>query len=86
AIGHLFAQLSQILNFRLIAVTRNSKHTEKLLQLGAEYVIDTSTVPLYETVMELTNGIGADAAIDSIGGSDGNELAFCVRPNGHFLT
>ncbi|HDR7610606.1 TPA: zinc-dependent alcohol dehydrogenase family protein [Bacillus mycoides] len=86
AIGHLFVQLSQILNFRLIAVTRNSKHTEELLQLGAHHVIDTSTTPLYETVMELTNGIGADAAIDSIGGSDGNELAFSLRPNGHFLT
>ncbi|MGR3777138.1 zinc-dependent alcohol dehydrogenase family protein [Bacillus paramycoides] len=86
AIGHLFAQLSQILNFRLIAVTRNNKHTEELLQLGADYVIDTSTTSLYETVMELTNGIGADAAIDSIGGADGNELAFSLRPNGHFLT
>ncbi|WP_242237748.1 zinc-dependent alcohol dehydrogenase family protein [Bacillus cereus group sp. BfR-BA-01316] len=86
AIGLLFAQLSQILNFRLIAVIRSNKHTEELLRLGAEYVIDTSTSPLYETVMELTNGIGADAAIDSIGGSDGNELAFSLRPNGHFLT
>ncbi|HDR6309516.1 TPA: zinc-dependent alcohol dehydrogenase family protein [Bacillus cereus] len=86
AIGHLFAQLSQILNFRLIAVTRNNKHTEELLRLGAAYVIDTSTAPLYETVMELTNGIGADAAIDSIGGPDGNALAFSLRPNGHFLT
>ncbi|PDY44350.1 zinc-dependent alcohol dehydrogenase family protein [Bacillus pseudomycoides] len=86
AIGHLFAQLSQILGFRLIAVTRNNKYTEDLLHLGASYVIDTSTVPLYETVMELTNGIGADAAIDSIGGSNGNELAFCLYPNGNFLT
>ena len=47
-------------------MTRNSKHTEELLQLGAHHVIDTST-PLYETVMTLTNGRGADAAIDSIG-------------------
>ncbi|HDR7208946.1 zinc-dependent alcohol dehydrogenase family protein [Bacillus cytotoxicus] len=86
SIGHLFAQLSQILGFRLIAVTRNKKYTEALLHLGASYVIDTSTVSLYEAVMELTNGIGADAAIDSIGGSDGNELAFCLHPNGNFLT
>ena len=86
SIGHLFAQLSQILGFQLIAVTRNNKHTEELLHLGASYVIDTSTVSLYESVMELTNGMGADAAIDSIGGSDGNELAFCLHPNGNFLT
>ncbi|AZV44303.1 zinc-dependent alcohol dehydrogenase family protein [Peribacillus asahii] len=86
SIGHIFAQLSKVLGFRLIAVTRNNKYTEDLLHLGASYVIDTSKVPLYETVMELTNGIGADAAIDSVGGSCGNDLAFCVHPNGNFLT
>ena len=86
SIGHIFAQLSKVIGFRLIAVTRNNKYTEDLLYLGASYVIDTSKVPLYETVMELTNGDGADAAIDSIGGSSGNDLAFCVHPNGDFLT
>lgn len=86
SIGHIFTQLSKILGFRLIAVTRNNKYTKDLLHLGASYVIDTSKDPLYKTVMELTNGLGADAAIDSIGGSSGNNLAFCVHPNGNFLT
>ncbi|CEG28674.1 zinc-dependent alcohol dehydrogenase family protein [Bacillus sp. B-jedd] len=86
SIGHIFAQLSKILGFRLIAVTRNNNYTRDLLHLGASDVIDTSKVPLIKTVMELTNGIGADAAIDSIGGSSGNELAFCVHPGGNFLT
>jgi NADPH:quinone reductase-like Zn-dependent oxidoreductase len=86
SIGHIFAQLSKILGFRLIAVTRNNKYTEDLLHLGASYVIDTSNVPLNKTVMELTNGMGADAAIDSVGGSSGNDLAFCLHPNGNFLT
>ena len=86
SIGHIFAQLSKILGFRLIAVTRNKKYTEELLHLGASYVIDTSKASLYETVMELTNGMGADAAIDSVGGSSGNDLAFSVHPNGNFIT
>jgi NADPH:quinone reductase-like Zn-dependent oxidoreductase len=86
SIGHIFVQLSKILGFRLIAITRNNKYTEDLLHLGASYVIDTSAVPLYETVMELTNGRGADAAIDSVGGPSGNDLAFCVHPDGNFLT
>ncbi|TQR17158.1 zinc-dependent alcohol dehydrogenase family protein [Psychrobacillus lasiicapitis] len=86
SIGRIFAQLSKILGFRLIAVTRNDKHTAELLNLGASFVIDTSKSPLYETVMDLTNGKGAYAAIDSIGGSSGTDLAFCVQPNGHFLT
>lgn len=86
AFGHIFAQLSKILGFQLIAITRNNKHKEDLLRLGASYVIDTSEASLYETVMELTNRKGAHAAIDSVGGSSGNELAFCVRPNGKFLS
>lgn len=86
AIGHIFAQLSKMLGFQLIAVTRNSKYTEDLLHLGATYVIDSSKFPLHKTIKELTNGKGADVAIDSIRGSSGNDLAFCVRPNGNFLT
>ncbi|EKN62905.1 zinc-dependent alcohol dehydrogenase family protein [Schinkia azotoformans] len=86
AIGRIFAQLSKVLGFRLIAVTRNNNYTKDLLQLGASYVINTSETALHDTVMELTYGLGATSAIDSIGGIDGTELAFCVRPNGLFLT
>lgn len=86
AIGHIFAQLSKVIGFRLIAITRNSRYTKDLLAFGASYVIDTSVQPIYETVMELTNGRGAKAAIDSIGGSAGTDLAFCVNPTGSFIT
>lgn len=86
SIGQIFTQLSKILGFKLIAVTRDNKYTERLLHLGTSIVIDTSISRLNETVMELTSGMGADAAIDSIGGLDGNELAFSVRPSGQFLT
>lgn len=84
-IGHIFAQLAKMIGFQLISVTRNNKHTNDLLQLGASSVIDSSVTALYETVMEITNGKGADAAIDSIGGVAGNDLAFCVKPEGEFL-
>src|SRR5690625_24329 len=86
SIGRILAQLSKVIGFRLIAITRNNRHTKDLLQLGASVVINTSEDPLYETVMELTNGIGANAAIDSIGGLSGTDLAFCLQPNGNFLT
>ena len=86
AIGRIFAQLAKILGFRLIAVTRNHTYTEQLLQLGATHVINTSETSLQQTVMALTNGYGATAAIDSIGGSAGTSLAFCVRANGTIIT
>ncbi|NGP46801.1 zinc-dependent alcohol dehydrogenase family protein [Bacillaceae bacterium SIJ1] len=85
AIGHLFAQLATIIGFKLIAVTRHSRHTDLLLRLGANVVIDTSKGSMYEAVMKHTNGRGADAAIDLVGGSAGNALAFSVRPGGRYL-
>ncbi|ATO47762.1 zinc-dependent alcohol dehydrogenase family protein [Brevibacillus laterosporus] len=86
SIGRIFCQLSTILGFRLIAVTRSNTYTEELLQLGASSVINTSDTVLHHTVMELTNGRGATAAIDSVGGAAGSDLAFCVRPNGTLVT
>jgi len=59
SIGRILAQLSKVIGFRLIAIIRNNRHTKDLLQLGASAVIITSEAPLYETVMELTNGLGA---------------------------
>ncbi len=86
AIGHILAQLAKIVGFQLIAVTRNDTYTSELHRLGASHVINTSESSLYETVMELTNGVGVDAAIDSVGGLSGTNLAFCLRPNGTFLS
>ncbi|MEF3329426.1 zinc-dependent alcohol dehydrogenase family protein [Oceanobacillus oncorhynchi] len=86
AIGHLYAQLARVLNLRLIAVVRNDKHTQKLLELGASEVVDISSQSLFEMVMDKTNGKGADAAIDSLGGSAGSDLAGCLRNQGRFLS
>ncbi len=86
SIGRLYAQLAKLFGFTLIAVTRNARHTRALLGLGASYVIDTSVSALRETVMDITRGQGADAAIDSIGGKDGNALAACLRHGGQFIT
>jgi len=86
AIGRILVQLSKIIGFRLIAVTRNTAHKEDLLKLGASDVINTSETSLSEEVMSLTNGEGVNYAIDSIGGPSGTELAFCVQPHGTLVT
>lgn len=60
----------------------------KLLELGAAYVLDASMneASLRAAVMELTNGQGADAAIDCIGGSAGNAMAACLRGRATFIS
>lgn len=86
AIGRIFAQLSAIIGFTLIAVTRNDTYTKELLSLGAKAVIHTRKESLQEQIYRLTKGRKATAAIDSIGGKEGTELAFCVQEKGVFLT
>jgi len=86
AIGRIFAQLARILGFKLVALTRNDHYTKDLLQLGAAHVINTAEMPVYSSVMDITHGKGAKAAIDSIGGQDGSELASMVQPGGRVVT
>ncbi|HZG80402.1 MAG TPA: zinc-dependent alcohol dehydrogenase family protein [Brevibacillus sp.] len=86
AIGRIFAQLARILGFKLVALTRNDRYTEELLQLGAAHVINTAEMPGRSIVMDMTHGKGAKAAIDSIGGQDGSELASMVQPGGSVVT
>lgn len=86
AIGRLFIQLSALFGFRVIAIVRNARYTEELMQLGAWHVLDSSCVSIYDAIMSVTNGQGAHASIDSIGGPDGLELAKSTRSGGTFLS
>lgn len=86
ALGRIIAQLCRILGVRLIAVTRNDRHTQELLGLGAASVINTEEISLRPAILELTGGWGADAAVDMIGGRPGTELARCVRGDGNYVT
>jgi len=86
AIGRIFAQFSKVFGYRLIAVVRNDIHTQELQSLGAWAVINTSKESLVNRVMELTDGMGATAGIDSIGGQDGHYLIDCIRTGGTMLS
>ncbi|TCP54445.1 NADPH:quinone reductase-like Zn-dependent oxidoreductase [Tumebacillus sp. BK434] len=86
AIGRIFAQFSKVFGYKLIAAVRNDIHTQELQSLGAWAVINTSKESLVNRVKELTDGVGATAGIDSIGGQDGNELIECIRVNGTVLS
>ncbi|MCP1131881.1 zinc-dependent alcohol dehydrogenase family protein [Paenibacillus polysaccharolyticus] len=86
AIGRIFAQLSRIIGFRMIALTRNDRHTSDLHRLGADLIVNTTKELLQERIMEFTEGRGADAAVDCIGGTDGEQLVSCLRPHGTVIS
>ncbi|MFK4965953.1 zinc-dependent alcohol dehydrogenase family protein [Lactococcus garvieae] len=72
SIGQIFAQLSRILGFEFIAITRNNKKHQLLKERGAQ-----------ELRTDLHN-LEVDAAIDCVGGQAGTDLASCVRSGGQF--
>lgn len=86
AIGRIFAQMSPIVGYRMIALTRSDRHTSELLRLGAAYVFNTAEDFVRERILEATAGQGATAAIDSIGGPEGEKLVRCVKTNGTVLS
>ncbi|KPV60021.1 alcohol dehydrogenase, partial [Paenibacillus sp. A3] len=82
AIGRIFAQLSAIFGYRMIALTRSDRHTTELRRLGAAYVFNAAEVSVRDRILEVTAGQGAPAATVSIGGPVGEKLARGVKTDG----
>jgi len=69
---------------RIVAIDPAQPRLEKALELGADVAIDNSTEDAVERVMELTDGLGADVAIEAVGIPETFELCTdIVRPGGH---
>ncbi len=85
AIGQFFIQVCRCMNIRTIAVVRDSRHHADLSALGADWVIDSTTMPLHETLHQITQGAGVDFAIDMVGGELGTQLALSVGTHGRFM-
>ncbi|WP_157261696.1 zinc-binding dehydrogenase, partial [Paenibacillus sp. A3] len=68
------------------APTRGARHTTELRRLGAAYVFNAAEVSVRDRILEVTAGQGATAAIDRIGGPEGEKLARCVKTDGTILS
>jgi alcohol dehydrogenase len=68
---------------RVIAVEGDPNRTEVARRMGADIVLDPSTVDIVGEVRRLTNGYGADVAIEALGLQVTFENALrCLRPGG----
>ena len=69
---------------RIVAIDPALPRLEKALELGADVAIDNSHEDAVERVMQLTDGLGADVAIEAVGIPETFELCTdIVRPGGH---
>src|SRR5947208_1365805 len=68
---------------RIVAIDPAPSRLDKALELGADVAIDNSSEDAVERVMALTDGHGADVAIEAVGIPETFELcADLVRPGG----
>ena len=68
---------------RIVAIDLDSSRLEKALEFGADVTIDNSKEDPVARVMELTDGLGADVAIEAVGIPETFELCTSlVRPGG----
>lgn len=86
SIGKIFSQLSQVMDFHLISVVRKTEQKAHLEKNGVTVIVSSDGEGVYDRVMALTNGQGVFAAVDSVGGNAGTELACCVEEKGYFRT
>lgn len=85
SVGHACIQIAKALGARVIATTRQPDKAARLIQTGADQVVVTSSEPLVERVLTLTEGKGADVIVDSISGPIVADLAECAAYRGHIF-
>jgi alcohol dehydrogenase len=68
---------------RIVAIDLDASRLEKALEFGADVAIDNSRDDAVSRVMDLTDGLGADVAIEAVGVPETFELcAELIRPAG----
>jgi NADPH:quinone reductase-like Zn-dependent oxidoreductase len=85
ACGRIAAQLARDLGLRLVAVTRSDACAGELLALGATAVVNTATSSPWPVIAGLTDGRGAAAGLDAIGGAAGAAMVDWLAPGATLL-
>ncbi|PZE21734.1 zinc-dependent alcohol dehydrogenase family protein [Paenibacillus xerothermodurans] len=75
--------VAKALGATVIAVDMIDERLELAKELGADFTLNGKHVKVVEEIMAITNGRGADAAIDCSGNTHAeNQALDCVRPHG----
>jgi NADPH2:quinone reductase len=80
-VGSLAVQLAKAAGARVLA-TGSRENAALIRSFGADEVIDYRATKFEEEVLRLTDGRGADAAFDTVGGDTTPRNVGCVRPYG----
>ena len=76
-------QIAKLLGATTIVTTSSPDKAQRVMQLGADHVIDRSAGDWAEEVLRLTNGLGADHIIELVGGKGVAQSVSAAAIGGH---
>ncbi len=84
-VGTSVVQLGVAAGARVIAIAGGPEKGRLCTQLGAEAAIDYHTEDIFDRLMGLTNGHGADVACDMVGGEQTESIWTCMAHRGRYV-
>ncbi len=84
AVGTALIQLGVVAGARVLAISGGSEKGRLCAGLGAT-AIDHTTEDLFDAVMDLTDGNGAEVVVDLVGGAGTETIWTCVAREGRYL-
>jgi len=85
-VGHVAIQLAKIAGARVATTVSDEEKAAFVRELGAEKIIRYREEDFAAAVLEWTDGIGVDAALDTVGGDTFAHTIPAVRHYGHLVT
>ncbi|WP_219214369.1 quinone oxidoreductase family protein [Variovorax boronicumulans] len=83
-VGLAAVQLAAQAGATVIAVTSGTQRSDRLMELGADHVVDRATSNVLDAVLQITGGVGADVVIDPVGTTLPASLA-ALAPEGRLV-
>jgi NADPH2:quinone reductase len=85
-VGHIAVQLAKAAGARVITTVGSADKAAFVRELGADEVVNYRETDFVRAVLDLTGGIGADLAFDTVGGAVFQQSFTAVRPYGDVVT
>ncbi|MBL4719580.1 MAG: NADPH:quinone oxidoreductase family protein [Alphaproteobacteria bacterium] len=84
-VGVAAIEIGKILGATVIATAGSDEKLDVVRQHGADHAINYRKGPFRDAVLDLTNGRGADAIYDPVGGEVFEQSLRCIAPEGRIM-
>lgn len=82
SLGKMLVKFCKQLEIPLINIVRRKEQVDILKDLGAEYIVDSSSETYFDDLYNLSHELDARCFFDAVGGGDATKTAIDALPNG----